>query len=100
MREAWSSHEIWVYECLHCTMTWEEEFDVRHSADGHGGEVELFEQDGQRCITPWIDHVCPHCGGQNVKALPAPWGRQVTGVQAATADDLELVFRLRRLHAY
>ncbi|MFC5744026.1 hypothetical protein [Actinomadura rugatobispora] len=100
MRDAWSSHETWVFECVNCATTWEEEFDVRHCADGHGGEVELFEHDGQRCTTPWIDHVCPGCAGQNVKARPASWRRRTTAVRAPARDDLELVFRLRRLHAY
>ncbi|WP_344590265.1 hypothetical protein [Actinomadura vinacea] len=100
MHEAWSSHETWVYECQNCFTTWEEEYDVRHSADGHGGEVELFEKDGQRCMTPWVDHVCPTCAGQNVKTLPTPLGRHATATPSGNREDLELVFRLRRLHAY
>jgi hypothetical protein len=100
MYETWSSHETWVYECLCCFEIWEEEFDIRHSADGRGGEVVVFEHHGHRCPTPWVDHACPYCGSVNVKAVQAPWGRGEPAVRTRTRDDLELVFRLRRLHAY
>jgi hypothetical protein len=100
MRETWSSHATWVYECLYCFETWEEEFDIRHSADGHGGEVVLFEHDGHRCTTPWVDHTCPYCGSLNVKAVQAPWARGEPIVRTHPHDDLQLVSRLHRLRAY
>ncbi|KAB2344061.1 hypothetical protein [Actinomadura rudentiformis] len=100
VRDAWSSHESWVYECLCCSTTWEEQFEARHTADGHGGEAVVYEHDGHRCTTPWTDHVCPNCESQNVKALPAPWAKRSDVPLAHRGDDLELVFRLRRLHAW
>lgn len=100
MREAWSSHESWVYECLSCYTTWQEEYDARHTADGHGGEAVVYKHDGQCCTSPWCDHVCPNCESQNVKAFSAPWGRSLKAPAASRSDDLALVFRLRRLHAW
>ncbi|WP_433333563.1 hypothetical protein [Spirillospora sp. CA-294931] len=100
MRDAWSSHEVWVYECLNCFATWQEEFDARHVADGHGGEAVVYEHDGHRCITPWCDHLCNVCGGQNVKVFSAPKAKRAVPPQAKRPDDLELVFKLRRLNAW
>ncbi|MFI0351431.1 hypothetical protein [Actinomadura sp. 9N407] len=100
MHEAWSSHETWVYECQCCSTTWAERFEIRHSPDGHGGDAVVFRRDGQRCMSPWVDHVCPNCESQNVRASLAPWGWHAPVVPAPRPDDLELVFRLRRLHAY
>ncbi|WP_153531867.1 hypothetical protein [Actinomadura macrotermitis] len=100
MRDAWSSHEVWVYECLHCDTTWDEEFDVRHASDGHGGEGVVYEHEGHRCMAPWCDHTCPTCGGQNVKSYAAPWRKRVSAQRAAADSGLDVVFRLRRLHAW
>lgn len=102
MRDSWSSHESWTYECLNCLTTWQEEYDARHVADGHGGEAVIYEHDGHRCTSPWCDHVCPRCGGQNVKALATPLAeaQDVASPVAGRSDDLAMVFRLRRLHAY
>ncbi|WP_067483498.1 hypothetical protein [Actinomadura hibisca] len=100
VRDAWSSHEIWIYECGCCGTSWDEEFDVRHTADGHGGEAVVYEHDGCRCMTPWLDHPCRECSSGNVKAFAAPWRRRAAVPPVAKEDALELVFRLRRLHAW
>jgi hypothetical protein len=99
MRETWSSHETWVFECLNCMTTWEEEFDIRHGADGHGGETVVYEHDGHLCPTPWVDHPCPDCKSPNVKAVHAPpWARHRQATPPTWPDDIELVNRLRRRH--
>ncbi|MBW8481650.1 hypothetical protein [Actinomadura parmotrematis] len=101
MRDAWSSHEVWVYECLCCAASWDEEFEVRHTADGHGGEGVVYEHAGHRCTVPWCDdHTCAACGSQNVKAFSAPWRRRATAPEARRDSGLEMLFRLRRLHAW
>ncbi|MDL4772381.1 MULTISPECIES: hypothetical protein [Thermomonosporaceae] len=100
MRDAWSSHESWVYECLCCFTTWNEEFEVQHIGGGHHEEGIVYEHDGHRCMNPWSDHPCPGCESNNVKAYSAPWTVHVDAPHAQRADDLELVFRLRRLHAW
>jgi hypothetical protein len=98
MHETWSSHETWVFECLCCEATWEEEFDIRHGAD-HGGDTIAYEHDGHLCPTPWVDHLCPECRSANVKALQAPpWARVRRAPEQRRPDDLELVYRLRRRH--
>ncbi|WP_157429884.1 hypothetical protein [Actinomadura oligospora] len=100
LHEAWSNHEVWVYECQNCGRTWDEEFEVRHVADGHGGEAVAYEHDGHSCTTPWTEHLCPDCQRARVRAWPAPWRRHHAVPPTRKGDDLELVFRLRRLHAY
>ncbi|MEW2355915.1 hypothetical protein [Spirillospora sp. NPDC029432] len=100
VHEPWSSHETWVYECQNCETTWDEEYEVRHCADGHGGDAVVFERYGQRSLTPWSDHACPGCASENVRAYLAPWGRRTPMVPVQRRDDLEIVFKLRRLHAY
>jgi hypothetical protein len=99
MRDAWASHESWVYECLACATVWEEEFDINHTDDGHGGEAVVYERDGQRCTSPWTDHVCPSCRSQNVKVFASQW-RHEQESEAGQPSHLELVFKLRKLHAY
>ncbi|GLW62033.1 hypothetical protein Arub01_02770 [Actinomadura rubrobrunea] len=100
MRDTWASRESWVYECLNCLTTWAEEFQVTHTADGHGGEVVAYSHEGYPCTTPWADHVCPNCRCQNVTTFPATRRRRQAEAHPQGADDLELVFRLRRLHAW
>lgn len=100
MREAVTSHERWVFECLSCLRMWAEEYDAQHLADGHGGEVVLYEHHGHRCPSPWADHTCPGCASPNIKAFPAPEAARRQGPSARPTSELELVFRLRRLHAY
>ncbi|GAA4140807.1 hypothetical protein [Actinomadura keratinilytica] len=100
MHDTWSSHESWVYECLNCLTTWREEFEVVHTADGHGGEVVVYAHEGHPCTTPWLDHVCPRCRCQSVKTFPGARRRARAEPRTAARNDLEIVFRLRRLHAY
>ncbi|MFD0685187.1 hypothetical protein [Actinomadura fibrosa] len=100
MHDAWSSSETWVYQCLCCATTWDEQFDVRHVGDGHGGEATVYEREGQRCMTPWTDRACPNCESQNVKAFSAPWGRKAVAKKVKTGGDVAMVFHLRRLHAW
>ncbi|QXJ24340.1 hypothetical protein AGRA3207_005643 [Actinomadura graeca] len=100
MHDAWSSHEVWVYECEACGTTWNEKFKVRHYDDGHGGEATVYERGGQRCMTPWFDHVCPRCQSQNVKVFSTPLGRHTEVPVARDGSDIAMVFHLRRLHAW
>ncbi|WP_157610109.1 hypothetical protein [Spirillospora albida] len=100
VQDVWSTHEAWVYECVHCEHIWNEQFEVRHSDDGHSHDGVAYERHGQRCMTPWSDHVCPRCGAQNVKAVAGAFGRHPIVPEARRGNELELVFRLRRLHAW
>jgi hypothetical protein len=100
VQEAWSIHEVWVFECLSCATSWDEEFEVRHSGDGHGNEAVIYERGGQPCTTPWVDRSCPRCGSQNIKALSAARGRQSEIPKARTGSDVAMVFHLRRMHAW
>ncbi|MBT2213832.1 MULTISPECIES: hypothetical protein [Actinomadura] len=100
MHDTWSDHEMWVYECLACMTSWDEQFEVRHYDDGHGGEAAVYERGGQRCTTPWTDHVCPNCQSQNIKVFSKPLGRQAEVPKARADGDVAMVFHLRRLHAW
>lgn len=98
--DTWWSHETWAFECLNCANTWTEELEVRHGRDGHGNEAVIYERRGQPCMTPWLDRSCPACQGQNVKALSAPAGKPVEVPKARSAEDVAMVFHLRRIRAW
>ncbi|MFI0410140.1 hypothetical protein [Actinomadura sp. 3N508] len=100
VRDAWSSHESWVFECLNCATTWKEELEARHYGDGHGNEAVIYERGGQPCTTPWVDRSCPKCQSQNVKALSAMKGGHGEVPQAPGGSDVAMVFHLRRMHAW
>lgn len=101
MRDAWSSHEVWIYECLCCGATWDEEFDARHVADGHGGEAVAYVHDGHPCPTPWTDHPCRDCHSSNVKVFAAPWRRRGAVVPPQARESaLATLIHLRRIHAW
>jgi hypothetical protein len=94
-------HENWVYECTGCLHVWQEAYAVQHAADGHGGDAVVYLRDGQRCLSPWVDHLCPGCGCRDIKAVPAPWATHADALpEPHHHPELEMVFRLRRLHAY
>ena len=99
MHESMISRETWKYECLGCLYEWEEEFEVGRSSDGHGGDVVVYSRMGQRCISPWAELCCPRCGGYDVKTLPTGWA-EVAVLPRQRQSELEMIFRLRRLHAY
>ena len=99
MHESMISHETWNYECLGCLHEWQEEFEVGRSEDGHGGETVVYSQLGQRCISPWSELFCPSCGGYDVKILPTGWTARAS-IPRQRYSELEMIFRLRRLHAY
>jgi hypothetical protein len=73
MHESMILRETWKYECLGCLHEWQEEFEVRRSLDGHGGETVAYGRMGQPCISPWAELCCPSCGGYNVKTFPVGW---------------------------
>jgi hypothetical protein len=54
---------------------------------------------GQRCISPWAELFCPACGGYDVKILPTGWTTP-SPIPRQRYAELEMIFRLRRLHAY
>jgi hypothetical protein len=99
MRESMISRETWKYECLGCLHEWQEDYEVGRSSDGHGGEVVVYNHLGHRCTSPWAEPVCPSCGAYDVKLLPTGWA-VVTPIPRQRPTELELIFRLRRLHAY
>lgn len=100
VRDTWSTHESWAFECLNCATTWDEELEVRHCGDGHGHEGVVYERGGQPCTTPWTDRSCRACGSQNVKALSAVRGRQAEVPKARGGGDVAMVYHLRRMHAW
>ncbi|TDC87309.1 hypothetical protein [Actinomadura sp. 7K507] len=100
VREAWSSHETWVFECRNCSTYWKEELEVRHCGDGHGNAAVIYERGGHPCMTPWLDRSCPRCQSQNVKALSATRGEKEEIPKARGGEDVAMVFHLRRVHAW
>jgi hypothetical protein len=73
MHESMVSRETWTYECLGCLHEWQEEYEVRRTLDGHGGEAIVYSRMGLRCVSPWAEPCCTSCGGYNVKILPTGW---------------------------
>ena len=100
MRETMTVHESWVYECLSCLTVWQEDYAAQHAADAHGGDAVVYLRDGQPCLSPWVDHLCPNCECRQIKALPAPLTEHAKTPAPRHHPELETVFRLRRLHAY
>jgi hypothetical protein len=99
MHESMVSNETWTYECLSCLHEWRLEFEVGRFADGHGGEVVVYSHGGHRCTSPWAELYCPSCGCYDVKILPTGWA-EVPPIPRQRYAELEMIFRLRRLHAY
>ncbi|RFS84649.1 hypothetical protein D0T12_13970 [Actinomadura spongiicola] len=100
MRDAWSSHEAWVFECLNCSATWDEDLEARHYGDGHGNQAVVYTRGGLPCTTPWVDRFCPKCQSQNVKALSAVRAGHAEVVKARGGADVAMVYHLRRMHAW
>ncbi|HEY8481554.1 MAG TPA: hypothetical protein VIL71_17150 [Spirillospora sp.] len=100
MRDTWSSHETWTFECLNCSTTWTEELEVRHCYDGHGNEGVVYERDGQPCTTPWLDRCCRACQSQSVRALAGRPGAHAEVPRPRSGQDVKMVFHLRRMHAW
>ncbi|MCW2944483.1 MAG: hypothetical protein JWR24_1200 [Actinoallomurus sp.] len=99
MHESMVTRETWTYECLSCLHEWQEDYGVARFSDGHGGEVIVYSRMGHRCTSPWAELFCPACGGYDVKILPAGW-TQVPPLPRQRYAELEMLFHLRRLHAY
>ena len=99
MHESMVSLEMWTYECLSCLHEWQVEFEVGRCQDGHGGEVIVHRREGQRCTSPWAELYCPSCGSYEVKILPTGWV-QLAPLPRQRHAELEMLFHLRRLHAY
>jgi hypothetical protein len=101
MREPLIALEVWRYECLSCLHEWQESYEVWYVPDGHGGDAVGYRHDGQCSTSPWTELMCPVCHGCAVQTFPS----RTTVVRRPLprpqrVDDLDLLFRLRRLHAY
>jgi hypothetical protein len=93
--------ESWTYDCARCRTAWQEDYEVQCNGDGHGHEAVLYFRNGQRSVSPWIDHTCPTCLGQGVKCRPASEAtKQAKAPVPRPRSDLELIFHMRHLHAY
>ncbi|NUR89696.1 MAG: hypothetical protein HOY71_36920 [Nonomuraea sp.] len=71
MRDGFETRETWPFECLRCLRVWEEEFVVRHIADDHGNEVEVWLSSGIAVQPPWSGSSCPGCGAYDVTSFPS-----------------------------
>lgn len=100
MREPIIALEVWRYECLCCLHEWEETFEVWHVADGHGGEAVGYRHDGQFSTSPWTELMCPACHGCSVKTFPAATVTRRPVLPPRRTDHLDMLLRLRRVHAY
>ncbi|WP_033322017.1 hypothetical protein [Actinomadura atramentaria] len=98
MKDTWTSHETWVYECQNCGRRWDEQYDVVHGDDHHGHEATVYQRGGQPAVPPWVEHRCPNCRSENI--YTAPYRRNPAVPRSRHGGDLELVFKLRRLHAW
>lgn len=71
MDQGFSTRQTWPFECLHCWHVWEEEYVVRHMADGHGHEREIWYRGSVPVQPPWSGCCCPLCGGFRVTSFPS-----------------------------
>ncbi|MBB6349107.1 hypothetical protein ACWGH8_08145 [Nonomuraea muscovyensis] len=58
------------FECRRCWHVWEEEYVVRHGADAHGHEREIWLLGGVQVPPPGEGAVCPRCGCQQCTTFP------------------------------
>ena len=101
MRESVTAQESWVYHCGHCLHVWHEDFEAHHTDDGHGGDAVSYYRQGERCLSPSCDRVCPNCGACSCRGRPAAATRpEPVPPPLVRPYDLELIFRMRKLHAY
>src|SRR5262249_17509191 len=100
LRDTVTAQESWVYNCVRCLTVWQEDYEVHHTDDGHGGDAVTYFKGGGRCLAPVSGHTRANCGRGAVRSRPAPWAKPESVRPAPRRNDLELVFRLRRLHAY
>jgi hypothetical protein len=70
VRDGFETREIWPFECLRCLRVWEEQYVVRHLADDHGNEVEIWLSSGVAVQPPWSGTSCPGCGAYHVTSFP------------------------------
>ncbi|MER6513746.1 hypothetical protein ABT158_43515 [Nonomuraea sp. NPDC001636] len=70
MRDGFETRETWPFECLRCLRVWEEEFVVRHFADDHGNQVEIWLSSGVAVQPPSSGTCCPGCGAYHVTSFP------------------------------
>jgi hypothetical protein len=68
--QGFSEHQIWPFECLRCRHVWQVEYIVRHLADGHGNEMDLWLLDGLPALPPLSGARCPECRGASVTVFP------------------------------
>jgi hypothetical protein len=100
MREPLIALEVWRYECRSCLHEWQESFEVWYVPDGHGGDAVGYRHDGQSSTSPWTELMCPACHCCMVQTFPATMVKRRPVPRPPRPDDLEMIFRLRRLHAY
>jgi hypothetical protein len=101
VREPLISREVWHYECVSCLHEWREIFEIWHVPDGHGGEAVLYRHDGLSSTSPWTELMCPSCHGCSVRTFPGSTVvRRAAPPPRRSADVLDILLRLRRLHAY
>ncbi|MEV0998148.1 hypothetical protein [Nonomuraea sp. NPDC050202] len=70
MHDGFESRESWPFECLRCLYVWEEDYVVRHLADGHGNEAEIWFASGVPVQPPWSGTSCPACGAFHLTSFP------------------------------
>jgi hypothetical protein len=71
VRDGFESRESWPFECLRCLYVWEEDYLVRHLADEHGNEVEIWLSCGVPVQPPWSGASCPACGAYHLTSFPS-----------------------------
>ncbi|SEK94694.1 hypothetical protein [Nonomuraea pusilla] len=59
------------YECRRCWHVWQEDYVVRHFADAHGNEVDIWLRGGVQVPPPASGvMICPKCGCQQATTFP------------------------------
>ncbi|XLE06693.1 hypothetical protein QOM21_08915 [Streptomyces sp. Pv4-95] len=62
-------HEAYGFVCLHCGHGWDEDYEIRHSADLSGRQrVDYFVR-GVKVSSPLTRAACPSCNGGPIRIL-------------------------------
>ncbi|MFV0129473.1 hypothetical protein ACLGI4_17475 [Streptomyces sp. HMX112] len=63
------AHEAYAFACMRCGYGWEQEYDIEHHTDAHGGRLVVYRSDGHRVPSPLSAPTCPNCESHRLRIM-------------------------------